>query len=247
MGNDVLEIDVGNTRIKWRWVDRHGKRSRSQALVRAEHERVESIVAEVLAGASCETCAVNIGSVAGREFNSDLQSALIASGCTDIRFACVTPVASGVKAGYSDVSQLGVDRWLAVLAARRLFDEELVVVVDCGSAITVDVIRERDHLGGYIAPGMRLMRESLFRDTSQVKVDYSPAASSLPGANTFECVNHALPRMLSGLVREILQDYKSCESVALVMTGGDAEMLHLYFERATVLPDLVLDGLQDCI
>ncbi|MDP1069535.1 type III pantothenate kinase, partial [Klebsiella pneumoniae] len=67
--------------------------------------------------------------------------------------------------------RMGVDRWLAMLAAWQRVGQSCWVV-DCGSAITLDLLdAEGRHQGGYILPGLRLMQQSLLGNTAEVRVD----------------------------------------------------------------------------
>ena len=75
---------------------------------------------------------------------------------------------AGVKPSYSDLSRLGVDRWLAMLAAFSVTQSECVVM-SAGSALTADWLdASGNHLGGVIAPGYARLVESLHRDLAQV-------------------------------------------------------------------------------
>lgn len=72
----------------------------------------------------------------------------------------------GLINGYRKAEQLGVDRWMAMLAARALFQRALIVV-DCGTATTIDVVDDTGlHYGGVILPGLQMMQESLLGNTA---------------------------------------------------------------------------------
>lgn len=74
--------------------------------------------------------------------------------------------AFGVTNAYLQPEKLGVDRWLALLAARR-HHASPVCIADCGTAITLDLLDEHGrHLGGMISPGLELMRKSLSAGTA---------------------------------------------------------------------------------
>jgi hypothetical protein len=78
-------------------------------------------------------------------------------------------------AGFADVrnhyrhpAEQGADRWLAVLAARQLCADD-VVVACAGTALTVEALTaEGDYLGGLILPGQALMLRSLAQGTAQL-------------------------------------------------------------------------------
>ena len=142
--------------------------------------------------------------------------------------------------------KLGVDRWLSILAARAQ-SHEACIVVDCGSAITVDLITSQgEHLGGYIAPGLRLMREALSTKTTAInlgKIGYSESA--FPGRNTVQAIKSAELAMFMGLIaqaKNILGNYEAGECLVW-LTGGDGEWLSSMLAESKFVEDLVLDGL----
>ena len=72
----------------------------------------------------------------------------------------------GVTSAYQNPAQMGVDRWVALIACADLFPKENCIVVDCGTAITVDtLLANGTHKGGVIFPGLQLMKNSLLRNT----------------------------------------------------------------------------------
>jgi type III pantothenate kinase len=87
------------------------------------------------------------------------------------QFARSTFTAANVSSAYDVPERLGVDRWLAMLAAYNSLSEA-VVVIDLGSAMTADGISKAGHhVGGYIAPGLRMMAQSLLARTDLVRFD----------------------------------------------------------------------------
>ncbi len=87
--------------------------------------------------------------------------------------------AAGVRNAYDDAEALGADRWLALLAAHRLHPDSGACVVDCGSALTVDFVTAGgEHLGGYIAPGTRILSRAL--ENALVEVGEKGGAKPLP-------------------------------------------------------------------
>lgn len=147
--------------------------------------------------------------------------------------------------GYREPARLGVDRYLAMLGARARYPQGCIVV-DCGTAVTVDAIRaDGNHLGGAILPGMRLMTTALARGTGQVQVEWS-ASDAIFGRDTVECVGigtlHAVVAGIDALVAHMAGSL--AESPVLVLTGGDAELVEpLLKARYHSHPDLVLEGL----
>ncbi|MCB1756893.1 MAG: type III pantothenate kinase [Gammaproteobacteria bacterium] len=147
---------------------------------------------------------------------------------------------------YPDPTQLGIDRWVALQAAITLSPAG-VVVIDCGTATTVDLVTaDRVHRGGAILPGIHTMRRALAGGTANLDVD---------GGNTIAFANntrdgiaggtaYALAGAIDRLVNEGLQIFD--EAFFNVLTGGEAEQVRPLLKTQTTLePDLVLLGLAE--
>ena len=137
--------------------------------------------------------------------------------------ARVSQDAGAITCAYDDPQTLGVDRWLAMLAAYSQFNEALLVV-DAGSAITMDLLGpEGQHLGGYIAPGLRLMHDALWRDTSDIGLvaNNFQELLLLLCENTQQAVNRGCLLMAVATIEKLASQYP----VRIVVTGGDAKCL----------------------
>lgn len=151
-----------------------------------------------------------------------------------------TAAALGVSNAYEQPERLGVDRWLSLLAAHRYYPGKRCIV-DCGTAITVDILDQGRHLGGLIAPGLATMRKSLHSETAAL--DAVDCSSDLHFArHTAAAITGGTLMAAIGLIRSAMQrlagDYR------LLLTGGDAELLAAKLELPLIVDrDLVLKGL----
>lgn len=153
--------------------------------------------------------------------------------------------AFGVVNGYREPARLGVDRWLALVAARARFQSPLLVV-DCGSATTLDALDANGrHLGGVILPGLRLFRRCLLGNTdipdpgASGEIDYfaTDTATGIDSGAILATVA-AVERMTS------LLQQRSPEAVSCLLTGGDAGQLSGQLAVShRIEPNLVLQGL----
>ncbi len=154
--------------------------------------------------------------------------------------------------GYRDPQQLGADRWHCMLGACSLSPAEALVVVNAGTATTVDCIepndsnpREARFIGGFIAPGVRLMLESLARETAGLPAS-TGAASSFPD-NTDAAIITGVLDAQAGLVHQVWRRFAARLSTTprVVLTGGNAAALRarLSIETASIEHNLVLRGL----
>ena len=139
----------------------------------------------------------------------------------------------------------GVDRWLALLAAREEGDGP-ALVVDAGTAITYDLLlTDGRHLGGLILPGMAMMREGVLAGTRIPPVE--PVESGEPwAADTAAAVAAASVQAPAALAERLLDRLAAVagETPRVLLTGGDAGRLAAALHRpARLIPDLVLRGL----
>lgn len=250
MSNSLrLELDLGNTRVKWRLLQADKVIARGAA-AHSVGADVESLWRTIQVPADAVIAAVYVASVASQALTQSLLEYCRSVWRLEAKVARVSQQAAGVINGYSDYQRLGVDRWLAVLAASQKANGAQLIV-DCGSAVTVDLLTaDRRHLGGYIVPGLRLMRRALLQDTADVKVgELATIGDCGPGSDTQAAVAHGLPLMVAGLVSAAWQrlSAQESESVSIWVTGGDGELLlSLMPAGAVYCQDLVLDGLRFC-
>ncbi|MDX1380469.1 MAG: type III pantothenate kinase [Xanthomonadales bacterium] len=217
MAEWTLLLDVGNSRVKWAWVrDRELSEEHTGSL---PHDRLGSL--ETLEGPA-EPSQVLLASVA----NESLTGAVVAHieerwSLTPQRLRTGTRCGDVVN-GYGKPETLGVDRWLALLGGRRRHGLPLVVM-DVGSATTVDALDERGrHLGGWLLPGPAMMRDAVRRGTalaelSEADAQTGPAQDTLTGlaSGILAAQAGALQRFLAGLPA-------SMQAAKVVICGGGA-------------------------
>ena len=153
----------------------------------------------------------------------------------------------GLHIDYDDPARIGVDRLAAAAAAHRAAPGQAVVVVDAGTALTVDVIdAEGTFRGGAIAPGLRLGLNALSAGTSFLPQVELAATTPLLGKNTADGLRsgalHGSAALVEGLCARMAATLDS--PAALFLTGGDAPLLQPHIAAVhTCAPDLVLRGL----
>ncbi len=233
----VLDMDMGNTRIKWRLGN----------AASAGSCRYGDDWQALIAPGQRALARVRIASVAGAERTDQVRAYCRRRWQLEPELAACARRCLGVVHGYRQPHTMGVDRWLALLAGyhRR---RRACLIVDCGSAVTIDIVdNDGLHRGGYIVPGMHLMRRALFRDTDAVKVVDSDLTLQVdPGDNTADAVNRGALLMVVGFVAEVhrRQLAQLGGLLDVLVSGGDGAGVSALLPLDNALcPDLVLDGL----
>jgi type III pantothenate kinase len=247
----ILELDAGNTRIKWRvreLKEGRGWQKVAEGSVFAE-QKTASVFIEL--GKQLEKLPMAhisrmlVASVRGDGFRAAFSSLMTEKWHLQPEYAEVGVSCAGVRNGYDDVSRLGVDRWLALVAAYAQ-TRDACCVVDCGTTITVDLVAaDGRHLGGYIVPGLHLMRDALATRSKALATAASAWESAAPGNSTLAAVHNGILAMALGFLRDIhRRDLDSGQHVVWYLTGGDAAILATRLDwECHLVPDLVMDGL----
>lgn len=151
-----------------------------------------------------------------------------------------------IKIGYETPASLGKDRIAAAAGAADHFPGKNVVVVDAGTALTIDLITGDGFLaGGNISPGMRMRFSALHQQTFSLPEVEAAEEVPLIGKNTREAI---LAGVVNGLIYEIDNSINSLNNkyndLHVIMTGGDAPYLAARLKnRIFVEENLVLNGL----
>jgi len=231
----TLLLDVGNSRLKWAFaVDQ--TLQPIQALAHGGDPAAASAAIEIM-----DVDAIWIANVTGAAHADALTAQLSARHSQLPRFAVATAECLGLRVAYPDARRLGVDRWLALLAARTL-TRGAASVASCGTALTFDAVSANGrHLGGVIAPGLLTAQQAVLGATrfaaNAPGNDFEPGL----GMDTEACVRQGALHACAGLVDRLA---KAQSPSPLFLTGGDAEVLQPHLATASVIrPDLVLQGL----
>lgn len=231
-----LLLDAGNTRLKWAVVEAghwltHGN---------ARYDNLSELSPLLEHGMTC-----HIASVA-RAAHADSLATLLSSHEIEPCWLESTAEFADVKNAYSNPQQLGVDRWMALIAARER-TRSAVLIVSVGTAMTVDALSAAGRfLGGLIVPGMSLMRHALQQGTAQLAEADGGEVKTFPTA-TSDAIRSGLIAALCGAIQ---RQYVHLEREAgmparCFLTGGDAGYVgpHLDFP-IEMTPNLVLEGME---
>ncbi len=239
-----LLIDVGNTRLKWAFSDHQG-------LVPGEtimaSPRLNKGLLKRYWGALEKPEAVILSSVAAPRVTAGVVEWLAQQWDLFPQQVQATQRQCGVINGYHKPEQLGADRWAALIAARQLFQGNLCVI-DCGTAVTLDLLAKAgEHRGGLILPGLQMMHNALVRDTAGIQNGgVAQAEDGLMARCTSAGIEAGTLYMLVAALDRIRADVTASlgSECRFVLTGGDAgRIAELISFTAEVAPWLVLQGL----
>jgi type III pantothenate kinase len=236
-------VDIGNTRIKWALYD--GKRlgQHGNAVHRGGVDAALQTFARALPR---ELTRVVVANVAGDALERALRAAV---GSRAVDFVATSAERFGVRCAYDEPQRLGVDRWVAVLAAYHRA-AGAACVIDSGTAVTFDAVAaDGAHLGGLILPGARLLASALDRNTSNIGATPAPAGApkglALLGRDTATAVGHGAMLALAAARDRAVRTVAAALGAAprVYLTGGDAAPLREWLEtKVEPRADLVLEG-----
>lgn len=231
-----LLLDVGNSRLKWTQAEADGL-SGTAAI-----EHAGDPAAAVHALPAMQPAAIWVANVTGAALGEPLAAALERRFNVQPRFAAVEAQRAGLRVAYAEPQRLGVDRWLALLAAWTQA-RAAVCVASAGTALTFDAVDgEGRHLGGIIAPGLIAMQQAVLGTTRFAAAGPDAAYSAGLGADTEACVRQGALHAGAGALDRLAAQYG--EGASLLLTGGDAERLLPHLAPGWSLrPNLVLEGL----
>lgn len=152
-----------------------------------------------------------------------------------------------LQLAYPDPTSLGVDRWVGAVAAREQYGT--AVVVDCGTALTINLVTEDGVFhGGAIAPGPHTMAKALAIHAPALPGVELQGAATLPATDSESAVNAGVGVGFCGMVDALVDACLEAVWVAdaaLVLTGGGASVYRRFGTRAHHFePDLIHQGLR---
>ena len=244
-----LLIDIGNTNL--RWALQHDREIGPGESVRhSGGAPLDLLAAWEHLKAPERVLMANVG---GGPVGTAIARAVRAYWGIEPELAATRAEGFGVRVAYAEPSRLGVDRWLALIAARDLVPGPCLIV-DAGTAATFDLLlADGIHLGGLILPGAHMMRESLLAGTHIPRVEPEPTSEpwatdtgTAVAAGSLHALAALTVRLHDRLCERIGHGPDGCVSglSAILLAGGDGPRLAPLIDRPhTLVPDLVLRGL----
>lgn len=231
----ILCIDSGNSRIKYGlWAN--GEWCRQGALAHEDSERLGELQREWPMPTR-----VMLANVAGPGAERAIRQAL-GNWAERLVVVASSATAGGVRNGYCNPAQLGVDRWCALIGARALGPQASLVVM-AGTATTIDSLADDGRfLGGLILPGQQLMLSALAEKTAGLPFAGGTHAD-WPRSTDDAIVSGAIEAQL-GAIERAWHRLPGDDRVCLLSGGNAAELAKRLVIPSREVENLPLRGLQ---
>ncbi|MBA3695219.1 MAG: type III pantothenate kinase [Methylotenera sp.] len=243
ISNNILAIDAGNTRVKWGLFNATGRLTGHGACLNTELAGLRFPAAEQ----------VVISNVAGNIIETQLKTLL--ANHANTHWVASQTEACGVKNSYPQPEKLGTDRWAALIAAWHI-KQAPCVVVNAGTAVTIDALENATFNGGLIMPGIDLMQQSLYLGTAQLPIQNARKESTIDifATSTNDAIYAGTHYAIVGAITLMVQELqkKTDKAPWILMSGGNATTIHRQLiqhdignvtNQAIIVDNLVLQGL----
>ena len=260
----ILLIDIGNSRIKWASINSNNNaqiiiknRSNQTAI---NHQGHALTILENIIQTLVPIQKILMVHVLGGVFDTEVKR-LMTQYSIPLRLIHSQPRAYGISTHYAQANKLGADRFVAMLAAYQSQKNKACIVIDCGTAITIDTVnRLGEHLGGVILPGLSLCKESLNKkaknlqktgESNQVDSSIKLDKTTLFSTDTQYGIQSGCYYGLVGAIKDICQKMEKTliksdihsTKINKIICGGDAKVFYPLLSDYQLKADLVMDGL----
>ncbi|WP_234570902.1 type III pantothenate kinase [Rhodohalobacter sp. 614A] len=211
-----LYLDIGNSFLKMAT----RKNSDWQKIFDGEHERLDELCRIITSyGESPE---VRISSVR-KDITKRLMQNLPDIKVSEFKTADIPPK----MLDYKTPDTLGLDRFLVCLGAIKEASDRNVVVIDAGSACTVDLMtKENVYSGGVIMPGLKMIRNAMEHRLPELPTAPESIPETWPGKSTIESIEWGVNGSFVHAIKGFIHQYRSSVGdIDIFVTGGDASLL----------------------
>ena len=223
MSQSNLFVDIGNSAIKWRTLD---------------SEVFSQSVNNFSPKSLPNNQSIWLSAVAHPEIVKAIEMEF-----SDVEVVKSLSHFSSLTIAYKEPLDLGSDRFLAMLGALKHFPDRNLLIIDVGSALTIDVVNDSgEHQGGLIMPGLEAIRGSFAKfATNKQNLNSSSLQSS-----TDEAWLSGTQAMFISSIKEQITCFETEQPDGIViLTGGSVRSLISELpETVNYFDNLVLDGLE---
>lgn len=131
---------------------------------------------------------------------------------------------------------MGLDRKIACIGSKN------AIIVDAGSAITVDIMKDSKHLGGIILPGLKKFEETYALTSSKLEYEINTKVNldKIPLC-TQDAISYSILKSIILPIKEL-----ACEQL-IIFTGGDGKFLSGFFDNCIYKKDLIFENMKGII
>ncbi len=231
-----LVIDIGNTFIKvYLFEDR--KISMTQKIESNNTDKLFGLVKDMpMPGNAIISSVVKLPVHFYEKLNTYIKNVLVLDQNTPLP----------IKNNYETKEDLGKDRIAAAVGANTIFPETNVLVIDAGTALTIDFVSENnEYQGGNISPGLTMRFKALNKFTSKLPLLNKSEQYYLNAKNTKSAI---VSGVQNGIIFELdsyIDKYHSLyPDLKVILTGGDSFFFeHKLKNRIFAKPFLTAIGL----
>lgn len=242
-------IELGNTRLKLAISESSGY----QYIGAFDHKGgIEQTLVDILEKDFEDVENVYVCSVANSVSNAEITQVIQTQFQIYPTFLTTQPQSCGITCGYDQFDELGVDRWMAIIGACG-HSSQPTIIVDAGTALTVDMVIDKKHQGGFIVPGLNLMKQSLLAGTEisdqSIETQLNKEMSLL-ATNTTTAIAGGSLLMVSAFLNTLVHnlEMETGRRFRCIGTGGDFEVIMPMLEKQfDFIHDLTLIGMVEMI
>jgi len=241
-----LMLDIGNSSVNW--ANEKKLKFIDQGSFVYDKKNFENSLEENIVLTKSIT-KILVSNVAGQEIFRSLDSWVKKHGRLELWQPSVDKKFKGLNTNIYQTNDIGVDRWLSMVASWEMCQSSLCIV-NCGTALTIDLINaERgvgDHLGGYILPGIDLLQSVLIKNTKNINFSIKSFPSVEYPSDTKTAVNNGAFLALVSSIDRVVNDFKKDlgSLPKCIISGGNAKLIEPLLEyKFEYEPNLVLHGL----
>ena len=245
-----IAIDIGNTRIKYGIFLPGGEIKVYFLLIPPRKELFNKLTAACPAPATWWIA--QTGGFAWQELKAEILKVR-----PHDKFKIITRRQIPLKVDVHSPAKVGIDRLLAAFAAVNNFGDVPMLIVDAGTAITLDIVQNGTFCGGAILPGLVVQSEIYPKISKKLPLVsmsdlFSKTRPTYPGKNTQDAILNGIHWGTIGAIRQFYEMAFPKKNALLVSTGGDT--VYLSQGLAQVIPsrrfkcdgNLVLKGISGC-
>ncbi len=236
----IISIDAGNTHLRVAIFDMHS--IQKGEIIHISNETFQTFFLNLFSKISNDTPVVisTVTDLVKNWIPKELKNAGHTGPCiwSDISYN------NRIQNNYSDT--IGIDRLVDAIAATNRYVDEDLIIIDSGTATTVDFItKESVLLGGYILPGIGLKAKAITEGTDKLPpIDPYKLTIETPPVETISAIaGGLLLDSAGGIEKAIREGFEILESPKIIGCGGGWEIIGPYVEYDVIdVPDLTLWG-----